>query len=316
MITTDFAEPKNVPIDPLKPADPNLFRDTVRIWDISERDNPQIVSVSAMPDGPRVERNRGHEEPRGIMEGTVTNKPEHKGAFSSSMCGGVIYYTPDITNPKPVWTEVFDDTAAAARLQPDLSEGGGCDGGGWVQTSLDDRYLFHAVIGRNPGALDDKDKGVPKMVYVLDIQALLASGSTPQCDIDQLDEVYDGGGEADCPSLVDVLALPDGTSGGPHWGALDNFVPTGNGSWHETDAIRRIAVSNYFVARSAVDGNHKVCLVDVADDGTLDIDTSFRDEHEGTPCIDFNRTQWPHGDTGDAKPHSELFVVPGARLSS
>jgi len=315
MITTDYAEPKNVPIDPVKPADANLFRDTVRIWDIADRNNPKIVSVSAMPDGPRVERNPGHEEPRGIMEGTVTNLPAHRGAFSSSMCGGVIYYTPDITNPSPQWREVFDDTSAAAAIQPDLSEGGGCDGGGWVQTSLDDRYLFHAVIGRNPGALDAKDKGSPKMVYVLDVQKLLASGAAPQCSIDAIDEVYDGGHEPDCPALVSALPLPDGTSGGPHWGALDNFAATKTGAWTETTDVRRIAVSNYFVARSAVDGNHKVCLVNV-DHGHLSLDSSFRDEHEGTPCIDFNRSVWPHGKTGDAKPHSELFVVPRSRLSS
>jgi hypothetical protein len=299
----------------VKPADANLFRDTVRVWDISHRDDSKIVSVSRMPDGPRVERNPGHEEPRGIMEGTVTNEPAHRGAFSASMCGGVIYYTPDFTNPKPQWREVFDDTTAAHALQPDLSEGGGCDGGGWVQTSLDDRYLFHAVIGRNPGALDAKDKGVPKMVYTLDIQKLLAAGTNPQCSIDKIAEVYDGGAEPDCPALVDALALPDGTSGGPHWGTLDNFVPSTKGTWRETADVRRVAVSNYFVARSAVDGNHKVCIVNV-DHGKLNIDRSFRDEHEGTPCIDFNRSVWPHGKTGDAKPHSELFIVPGARLSS
>ena len=39
------------------------------------------------------------------------------------------------------------------------------------------------------------------------------------------------------------------------------------------------------------------------------IDTSFIDEDEGTPCVDFNRTNWPHGKEGDAKPHSEMFVV-------
>jgi hypothetical protein len=42
------------------------------------------------------------------------------------------------------------------------------------------------------------------------------------------------------------------------------------------------------VARSGINGNH---------------------ENEGTQCVSFNRTHWPHGDFGDAKPHSELFVV-------
>ena len=313
MITTDYAEPKNVPIDPVKPVNANLFRDTVRIWDITNRNNPVVKSVSVMPDGPRKERNPGHEEPRGIMEGTVTNLPNHKGAFSESMCGGVIYYTPDITVANPTWREVFDDTSASKVVQPVLSEGGGCDGGGWIQTSLDDKYLYHAVIGRNAGALDDFDKGVPKMVYTLDIQKLLAAGSGTRCSINTIGEVYDGGAEADCPTVVSVLPIPDTTSGGPHWGTLDNFQRNGDGTWSETSDVRRIAVSNYFVARSAVDGDHKVCMIDVSS-GKLTLDTKFRDEDEGTPCVDFNRTVWPHGRTGNAKPHSELFIVPNAKL--
>ena len=314
MITSDYAEPKNVPIDPVKPVDPNLFRDTVRVWDITDRDNPTLTAVSVMPDGPRVERNKGHEEPRGIMEATVTNQPEHKGAFSESMCGGVIYYSPDITVADPVWREVFDDTTASRAVQSDITEGAGCDGGGWVQTSHDDRFLYHAVIGRNPGALEPSDPGVPKMVYVLDIQKLLAAGSSTTCSIDKIEEVYDGGSEADCPALVSVMPIPDGTSGGPHWGALDNFKSKPDGTWTETGFESRMAVSNYFVARSGVDGDHKVCMVDIAHNGLLSLDTSFRDEDEGTPCVDFNRTDWPHGKTGAAKPHSQLFVVPANRL--
>jgi hypothetical protein len=314
MVTSDYAEPKNVPIDPLKPIDEHLFRDTVRIWDITDQNAPRVVSVSAMPDGPRHERNPGHEEASGIMEATVTNRPEHRGAFASSMCGGVIYYTPDITDPTPTWREVFDDSAAAKTINPDLTEGAGCDGGGWVQTSGDDRFLYHAVIGRNPGALDAYDKGVPKMVYVLDIQALVAAGTSTACSIDTLPEVWDGGTERDCPKVVDAFELPDGTSGGPHWGALDNFeaVRSKTGAalqWREAQVERRMAVSNYFVARSGVDGNHKVCILDISAQGKLSLDASFRDENHGTPCVDFNRTDWPHGATGNAKPHSQLFVV-------
>ena len=254
------------------------------------------------------------EEPRGIMEATVTNQPRHKGAFSESMCGGVIYYTPDITVAEPTWREVFDDSTASKSLDPNITEGAGCDGGGWVQTSHDDRFLYHAVIGRNAGALDPSDPGVPKMVYVLDIQALLAAGTSTTCSIDDLREVWDGGHEPDCPALVTAFPLPDGTSGGPHWGALDNFAPQTDGKWAEVGFEHRMAVSNYFVARSGVDGNHKLCLLDIADNGTLSLDTNFRDEAEGTPCIDFNRTLWPHGNTGAAKPHSQLFVVPADHL--
>lgn len=314
LITSDYAEPKNVPIsDPIKPIDANIFRDTVRVWDISDRDNAKVRSVTALPDGPRRERNPGHEEPRGIMEATVTNLPQHRGAFASSMCGGVIYYAPDITVAQPAWREVFDDTTAAKEINPLVGEGAGCDGGGWVQTSGDDRFLYHAVIGRNPRSLGADDTGSAKMVYVLDIQKLIATGS-PACNIDTIAEVYNGGAEADCPTLVDALEVPDTTSGGPHWGALDNFVKRGDGQYVETTNERRLAVSNYFVSRSGVDGNHRVCMVNIANNGKLSYDTRFIDEKEGTPCVQFNRRNWPHGRAGSAKPHSQLFVVRNNRI--
>jgi hypothetical protein len=265
-----------------------------------------------MPDGPRTERNPGHEEPRGIMETTVTNLPGHKGAFAESMCGGVIYYTPDITAKKPVWREVFDDTTAAKKLNPDTVEGGGCDGGGWVQTSLDDKYLYHAVIGRGPGSLDDYDTGSAKMVYALDIRKLIAAGTGTTCSVNTIAEVFDGGHEKDCPTLASALPIKDLTSGGPHWGTLDNFRLGSDGYYHQTTDVRRIAISDYFVARTSVDGDHRVCMVNVSSTGKLTLDTTFRDENEGTPCVDFNRSSWPHGKYGNAKPHSELFVVADA----
>ena len=309
LVTSDYAEPKNVPIaDPIKPINANIFRDTVRVWNIADRDHAVVQSVTALPDGPRVERNPGHEEPRGIMETTVTNLPQHKGAFASSMCGGVIYYAPDITVPDPTWREVFDDTTASKEIIPHVAEGGGCDGGGWVQTSGDDKYLYHAVIGRNAGSLGADDTGSAKMVYTLDIQKLLASGSDAACNIDNITEAFNGGKEADCPALLDTLEIPDNTSGGPHWASLDNFTKLANGKYTETADEKRLAVSDYFVSRSGVDGDHRVCMVNV-DKGKLAFDKSFIDENEGTPCVDFNRTVWPHGKTGAAKPHSELFVI-------
>ncbi|HEX6393775.1 MAG TPA: hypothetical protein VFZ97_10050 [Acidimicrobiales bacterium] len=309
LITSDYAEPRNIVLDPIKPWDQNIFRDTVRIYDISDENDPKLVSVSQMPDGPRNERNPGHEEPRGIMETTVTNLPQHKGAFAESMCGGAIFYTPDITASNPVWREVFDDTAAAKVVQPDVTEGAGCDGGGWVQTDPTDHYLYHALIGRNPGSLDQYDTGSPKMVYALDIAKLIAAGPAVQCNINSIDQVWDGGSAPDCPTVASVQSIPDGTTGGPHWGALDNFAHGPDGLFAETSTPDRIAVSDYFVARTGVDGNHKVCMLNLSPTGKLSLDTSFRDENEGTPCVDFNRTDWPHGKTGNANPHSELFVV-------
>jgi hypothetical protein len=314
LVASDYAEPRNIVLDPAKPQDANIFRDTVRTFDIHDRNAPKLVSVSHMPDGPRRERNPGHEEPRGIMETTVTNLPGHRGAFASSMCGGVIYYTPDITAKQPVWREVFDDTTAAKEINPDTVEGGGCDGGGWVQTSLDDKYLYHAVIGRGPGSLDDDDTGSAKMVYTLDIRKLLAAGTGTTCSINTIHEVYDGGAESDCPTLASALPIKDLTSGGPHWGALDNFQLASDGYFHQTTDVRRIAISDYFVARTSVDGDHRVCMVNVSPTGGLSLDTTFRDENEGTPCVDFNRSSWPHGRYGNAKPHSELFVVADADI--
>ena len=158
------------------------------------------------------------------------------------------------------------------------------------------------------------DEGVPKMVYVLDISKLTDAGTDTRCNIDSIREVYSGGAEADCPRVVDVQTFADGTSGGPHWGALDNFARQSDGTYEEAKTASRIAVSNYFVARTGVDGNHKVCMLDLSPTGHLDVDRDFIDENEGTPCVSFNRTNWPHGKYGDAKPHSELFVVTDAAL--
>jgi hypothetical protein len=309
MVVSDYAEPRNIVLDPVKPEDNKLFRSTVRIFNISKENDPKLVSVATMPNGPRVERNPGHEEPTGIMETTVTNLPKHRGAFAESMCGGVIYYTPDITLAHPKWREVFDDTTAAKHINPNVTEGAGCDGGGWLQTSPDDRYLFHAVIGRNPGSLSTDDTGSPKMVYVLDIRKLIAAGRHTKCSINNIREVYNGGFEPDCPTVTSVLPVADGTSGGPHWGALDNFRRTAKGTFVETSKPTRVAFSDYFVARTGVNGNHKVCMADIGPNEHLKLDRRFIDQNEGTPCVDFDRTVWPHGKEGNAKPHSELFVV-------
>jgi hypothetical protein len=152
------------------------------------------------------------------------------------------------------------------------------------------------------------------MVYTLDIRKLLAAGMGTTCSINTISEVYDGGGEADCPTLTSALPIKDLTSGGPHWGTLDNFQLGADRYYHQTTDVRRIAISDYFVARTSVDGNHRVCMINVSPNGKLSLDTTFRDENEGTPCVDFNRSAWPHGKYGNAKPHSELFVVADADL--
>ncbi|RJQ83743.1 hypothetical protein D5S17_00045 [Pseudonocardiaceae bacterium YIM PH 21723] len=310
MVTSDYAEPRNIILDPVKAPSPFLRRPTVRTWDISDRAHPKLLTVSTLPKGPRSQKDDPlRNENRAVMETTVTNLPDHKGAFAETMAGGAIYYTPDITAAEPQWREVFDDTAAAKKLGADQFPAGN-DGGGWVQTSLDDKYLYHAVVGRPAGVYGPDDKGSPGYIVNLDIQKLLASGNSPQCNISEIDEITAGGKESDCPAVAGIQPI----QGGPHWGTLDNFKLGEDGFYHEItpgpDAhVSRIATSNYFVARTGIDGDHKVCILDVDPKGGLSLDTKFVDENHGTPCVEFNRQSWPHGNFGNAKPHSELFVV-------
>jgi len=317
MITSDYAEPRNVPIDPASAPDPNVFRDTVRIWDIGNVGAPRLHSVSVMPVGSMAFLPPERVDARGvmgIMETTVTNLPGHRGAFASSMCGGQIYYTADITSANPMWRQVFDATAAAKTLDPAVERVDGCIGAGWLQTSPDDTVLFQAVIGRSAGTLAPDDPGVPKMIYALDISALVAVppsewtvDNVAVCTVDTEAEVNGGGAEPGCPRVAGAIDLGDPTSGGPHWGAIDNFSLSDDPG--RLSGVTRIAVSNYFVARSGLDGDHRVCVIDVAADGALTLDTTFTDERTGSPCADFDRPAWPHGAYGAGKPHSMLFVV-------
>ena len=305
LVTSDYNEPRNIILNPVAAPSSFLRRPTVRTWDISNPDKPTLKSVSFLPDGPRVGKVAHQEEPRAVMETTVTNLPGHKGAFAQTMQGGAIYYTPDITAAEPSWREVFDLTTSNKIADPTRNPYGGGSNGGWIQTSLDDKYLYHAAMGRSASG---DDKGSSPYILKLDIQKLLASGGSPTCNIDTVDETVNGGAESDCPAVVDVLPAP----GGPHWGALDNFELGDDGYYHETTDVKRLAYSNYFVARTGLNGDHRVCLVDVNDDQTLALDEEFKDESTGETCIDFDRASWPHGDLGPAKPHSMLFVVADA----
>jgi hypothetical protein len=307
MITSDFAEVRNLLGVP--PSDFYITRDTVRIFDISRRNKPRLLSISHLPDGPRKESFGTYEEPRVVMETTVTNQRHHRGAFASTMGGAAIYYTPDITDPKPKWREVFDDTTAFTRLAPDLVNRVGMDGGAWLQTSPDDRYLYHTVMRRNEESSGGLDTG---MVYVLDIRKLLKAGKSTECNIDTIEETTKGGAEPDCPALVSVLPIEDPTSGGPHWAALDNFRQHHDGLFRETKQPGRIALANYFVAATPFDGDHRVCMINISRHQQLSLDTTFSDEDSGRPCVGFNRTRWPHGATGNARPHGVLFAVSDA----
>ncbi|WP_410650125.1 hypothetical protein [Amycolatopsis sp. cmx-4-54] len=318
LVTSDYAEPRNIILDPVKQPSPYLRRPTVRTWDISDRNKPKLKAVSYLPDGPRADpADPLHAESRAVMETTVTNLPGHKGAFAQTMQGGAVFYTPDITAKEPHWIQVFDDGAANKAIHPNNDSNGGGSNGGWIQTSPDDKYLYRAITGRQKGALGPDDPGTTGGVYVLDIQKLVAAGDkieNIEGRIDTKEKSQQGGG-GDLPTVVGAAPINPGTpGGGPHWGAYDNFVLGDDGYYHETDKPQHLAVSNYFVARSGLDGDHKVNLLNLGEDGKVAVDRNFRDEFTGQVGINFNRKTWPHGSFGNAKPHSELFVVADADL--
>lgn len=315
MVTSDYVEPRNIILDPVKQPSPYLRRPTIRTWDISDENHPKVRAVSYLPDGPRTDpADPLHAESRAAMETTVTNLPGHKGAFAQTMQGGAIFYTPDITAAAPHWREVFDDGTAGTAFNPANDNVGSGTNGGWVQTSPDDHYLYHAVIGRPKGTLGTDDPGTTGGVYALDISKLLAAGDDYQCTIDTLAKARKGGGQ-DCPTIAGAAGINSDKPGqGPHWGTYDHFTLGSDGYYHDTDKPGRLAVSDYFVARSGLDGDHKVTLVDVGPDGSLKVDSDFRDEITGAVGVSFNRKEWPHGAFGNAKPHSELFVVADADL--
>ncbi|MFI6301419.1 hypothetical protein ACIBCH_06110 [Amycolatopsis thailandensis] len=318
LVTSDYAEPRNIILDPVKQPSPYLRRPTVRTWDISDRNKPKLKAVSYLPDGPRADpADPLHAESRAVMETTVTNLPGHKGAFAQTMQGGAVFYTPDITAKEPHWIQVFDDGAANKAIHPNNDSNGGGSNGGWIQTSPDDKYLYRAITGRSKGALGPDDPGTTGGVYVLDIQKLLAAGDKVENIDGRIDtkEKSQQGGGGDLPTVVGAAPINPGTpGGGPHWGAYDNFVLDGDGYYRETDKPQHLAVSNYFVARSGLDGDHKVNLLNLSEDGKIAVDQNFRDEFTGQVGINFNRKTWPHGSFGNAKPHSELFVVADADL--
>jgi hypothetical protein len=318
LVTSDYAEPRNIILDPVKQPSPYLRRPTVRTWDISDRNHPKLKSVSYLQDGPRADpADPLHAESRAVMETTVTNLPGHKGAFAQTMQGGAVFYTPDITAAEPHWIEVFDDGAANKSIYANNDSNGASSNGGWIQTSPDDKYLYRAIVGRQKGTLSADDPGTTGGVYVLDIQKLVNAGDRIEDiegRVDTKAKAQQGGG-GDLPAVVGAAPVNPGTPGaGPHWGAYDNWALGSDGFYHETTSPQHLAVSNYFVARSGLDGDHKVNLLNLGPDGKIAVDQNFRDEFTGQVGINFNRKSWPHGDFGNAKPHSELFVVADADI--
>src|SRR4051812_29317149 len=120
MVTADYAEPREIVLDPIKTADKYTFRPTVRTWDLADPAKPKLTSVSHMPSGPTEPSQRAHDQ-RGIMEDAKTwpgasrfnGGLDSKGIFAGSMCGGGIFFAPDMTKLKgdgsKQWVQVWND---------------------------------------------------------------------------------------------------------------------------------------------------------------------------------------------------------------
>jgi hypothetical protein len=239
----------------------------------------------------------------------LTNLHRHKGAFTASMMGSTLFYSPDITVPSPVFREVYDVGPGA--------------GASLFRVTPDDRYLVLPVSGilspGDPGYDRDYRGEHSRRLVALDIQRLLAAGQQVECDAPRVVIGPDGftkrilghnNGARDCPVETSSLNFDSkgnfATHGGPHSIALD----------HES---RRIAVSNYFVqltpfglpgTKSA--GDDRVCMAWLTPAGDLVRDGGFKDELTGQPCVAFDRPtsySWPNsGATGAAKPHAMAFI--------
>jgi hypothetical protein len=123
----------------------------------------------------------------------------HKGAFSASMCGGVLFYSPDVTvrgdaanafgGKGPYWRAVYDV--------------GPCSGVSYFSITDDDRFMVLPVSGiESPKSIDaagsiDFDRDYPRehsrRVLTVDIRPLLAKGtantkaSAIACDFPEAD---------------------------------------------------------------------------------------------------------------------------------
>ena len=335
-VTADYAEPREIVLDPVKTVDKYAFRPTIRSWSIAGANahKPKLVGVAHVPNGPLQPAQRAHEQ-YGIMEdaktwpdaGKYNGGLESKGLFAGSMCGGGIFFVPDITKAKGDFSDqvvqVWNDGLSIIQTPQGkgVDEPGGCAGGAWHQVAPNNKILFRSVQGRNPASDNYYDQGQAKLVYDIDISPLIKSAQDGEVDCDLSRGIHKNGLDltgiqlfnkmatgahiADCPFLISALPVNDITSGGPHWGALDNHSLDQNGvPW-------RLTFSNYFVSRTGVDGDHRFYNVDIAPDGKLSYNENFRDENTGSLGVNFNRRNWPgNPDAGFYKPHSEIWVCP------
>ena len=308
LITADYADPWSLATSTMVPdLSHQDFGTTVRIWQLSNLPaGPQ--KIIQVPPGPRKEHSYIQEEPEGLMDVALMRK--HLGALTASMSGGALYYTPDITVANPVFQEVYDF--------------GPGTGASVFTLTPDDRFLIMPIAGiQSPGdAVYDRDYSGEhsRRVVVLDLKPLEEAGRNVKCGPPTVTSDPDGfttgfighnNFASDCPVQAGVVGVDTGqnfaTHGGPHYTQYD-------------PATRTVVFSNYFVDLGAFGlpgtgsgGDDKVCLAHLGKDGSLALDTKFKDELDGNPCVNFDRPtsySWPNGrgGTGNAKPHAVTFI--------
>ncbi len=245
---------------------------TIRLWDMGQIEKGPY-QVIQMPDGNRHEDNAIHEEPEGLMAMRVQHK--NPGAFVASMCGGVIYYSPDITVAKPEFKIVYDF--------------GACTGASVFTMTQDDKYMFVPVSGiqqaGDPIHNRDYDGMHDGRIAVLDLRKLIKAGTNHGCDMSPASawdntgplspigqpvtlgpsgviynnpgDHFDGtvyhpnNGHSSCPKLVDEVNLA-GVGDDGILGTADDHpdAETSRGGPHFTTQDvndRYVATSNYFV---------------------------------------------------------------------
>jgi hypothetical protein len=308
LVTSDYADPLSLATAATVFGTTEDCGTTVRFWKLSDL-AAGPTAIAQVPVGKGREALFENNAPEGVMSLALTHLHEHKGVFAASMGGGAIWYAPDATAAQPEFRMVY---RAGPGTAPAI-----------FFITPDDRFLVQPISGTwSPGDTvfnRDYPGEHSRRVIVLDIQKLLRAGTDVQCaappvvtdanGIIQLITARNNGAK-DCPSVTGTLNLASqenfDTHGGPHFLAFD----------HET---RRIAAANYFVQLTPFNlpgtheaGDDRVCMARLTQTGQLVLDTAFKDELTGAPCVAMDRPTsyvWPHrGTTGAAKPHGMAFI--------
>jgi hypothetical protein len=316
LVTSDYADPLTLATSPTLQGEKEDCGTTVRFWKLSDlKAGP--TAIAQLPVGQGREGYFRYNAPEGVMSVALTHLHEHKGVFAATMGGGAIWYASDATAAEPEFHLIY-------RIGPGASAS-------VFFVTPDDRFLVQPIQGvLSPGdppppglavsAFNrDYDGEHSRRVIVLDIQKLLRARTRVKCDAPPVATDGKGtirkitarnNGADDCPRLTGTLNLDSlenfATHSGPHFLAFD----------HET---RRVAASNYFVQLTPFTlpglheaGDDRVCMARLTQTGELVLDTAFRDELTGKPCVAMDRPKsyrWPNrGRSGAAKPHALAFI--------